>query len=156
MSINELITHSRPSIDENDVKQVISVLTSGNLVQGEKVLELESKMASYLSLPGAAAVSSGLAALHLALLAFEIGTGDEVIIPSFVCTALWHAVTHTGARPVICDIDPVTYNIDIHHAKSLITARTKAIIVPYMFGLSIDIEPLKNLDIKVKIRNKTK
>jgi dTDP-4-amino-4,6-dideoxygalactose transaminase len=95
----------------------------------------------------AVATSSGTAALHLILLAMGIGPGDEVIIPSYVCTALLHAVHYVRARPILAEIDPVTYNIDPDDVQKHITTRTKAIIVPHMFGLSANLDKLLNLDV---------
>ena len=95
----------------------------------------------------AAAVSSGTAALHLALLGLEVSKGDEVIVPSFVCTALLNAVNYTGATPVIADIEPQTLNIDPQDVAAKIKPTTKAIVVPHMFGLMADIENLSRFGV---------
>ncbi|MDI9569837.1 MAG: DegT/DnrJ/EryC1/StrS family aminotransferase [Pseudomonadota bacterium] len=97
----------------------------------------------------AAAVSSGTTALHLALLALGIGEGDEVIIPSYVCAALWHAVRAVGATAVLAECDGDTFNIAAAGAERLITDRTRAIIVPHLFGQAADLEDLLGLDVPV-------
>lgn len=144
-----MIPHSRPFLNEEDHRGVLDVLRSGQLAQGERVKDLEESFCRKMDIPGAVAVSSGTAALHLTLLAMEIGTGDEVIIPSFVCTALWHAVRYTGATPVLSDIEADTFNISALDVTSRLTKKTKAIIVPHMFGQSADIDTLLNLGIPV-------
>ena len=96
-----------------------------------------------------AATSSGTAALHLALQALETKAEDEVIIPSYVCTAVLNAVLYTGAQPVIVDIDSRTYNISVDAVKKAISGRTRAIIAPHMFGCPAHIDGLKELGIPV-------
>ena len=150
-----MIPHSRPFLDDEDYRGVLDVLKSGQLVQGEMVAAFEEAFCREMDLPGAitlssshaVAVSSGTAALHLTLLSLGVGTGDEVIIPSYVCTALWHAVCYTGATPVLADIEGEAFNISVPDLLSRLSNNTKAIIVPHMFGQSADIEDLLKLDI---------
>jgi dTDP-4-amino-4,6-dideoxygalactose transaminase len=97
----------------------------------------------------AAAVNSGTAALHLVLLALGVGSGDEVIIPSFVCSALLNALRYTGATPVLADIDPESLNIDPQDAREKVTGRTRAVIVPHLFGLPADLSSLMKLNVPV-------
>ena len=144
---NQVISHSRPSITEADVKAVSSVLESGQIAQGPVVSEFEQKFSAYIGKKSAAAVSSGTAALHLALKAMEVKEGDDVIIPSFVCTAVLNAVIQAGARPVVVDINPHTYNISVDSAKDAISNKTRAMIIPHMFGCPAEIDQLSELDI---------
>ena len=95
------------------------------------------------------ATSSGTAALHLILLAMGVGPDDEVIIPSYVCTALLNAVLYVRARPVLAEIDPLTFNIDPDDVQKRLTTRTKAIIVPHMFGLVANLDKLMKLDVPI-------
>src|SRR5207244_4821177 len=81
---------------------------------------------------------------YLALMALGIGARDEVVIPSYVCTALWHAVRLTGAEPVLVDIEPGMYQPAPRAVARALTRRTKAVIVAHMFGLPADIETLKS------------
>ncbi|MCJ7580800.1 MAG: aminotransferase class I/II-fold pyridoxal phosphate-dependent enzyme, partial [Candidatus Aminicenantes bacterium] len=101
-----VIPHSRPWITDSDIEAVNSVLKSGQISQGPKVSAFETKLASTIGKNFAVATSSGTSALHLALLALEVKEGDEIIIPSFVCTAVLNAVNYTRAIPRIVDIDP--------------------------------------------------
>lgn len=144
-----MIPHSRPFLDDEDYRGVLDVLQSGRLVQGEKVAAFEEAFCREMDLPGAVAVSSGTAALHLALLSLGIGTGDEVILPSYVCTALWHAVRYTGATPVLADIETDAFNLSALDVVPRLTKKTKAIIVPHMFGQSADIDALLELGIPI-------
>jgi dTDP-4-amino-4,6-dideoxygalactose transaminase len=149
MMTDEIIPHSRPSISDSDIQAVVSVLKSGQLSQGPKVREFEKKLALLIGKKKAMAVSSGSAALHLALLALEVKESDEIIIPSFVCSAVLNAVNYTGATAVLVDIDPLTFNISVEAAKKAITRKTRAIIVPHMFGCPAEIDKLSELGIPV-------
>ena len=144
-----MIPHSKVVLDKGDLASVTKVLRSGLLTQGKYVSALEAKAASFIGVNHAVAVSSGTAALHLSLLSLGIGHGCEVIIPSYVCTALLNAVNYVRAKPVLVDIDPATYNITIEGIKEAITKRTRAIIVPHMFGLPADIDSIVSLGIPV-------
>jgi dTDP-4-amino-4,6-dideoxygalactose transaminase len=145
----KFIPHSRPTLGEEEIKAVASVIKSGHITEGEVVSRFEKNFAGKMGVQHAVAVSSGTAALHLALLAMGIGPGDEVIIPSYVCAALLHAVQYAGAQPVPAETDPLTYNIDPADVKKRITKRTRALIVPHMFGLAADLDRLLKLDVPV-------
>jgi dTDP-4-amino-4,6-dideoxygalactose transaminase len=144
-----VIPHSRPTLGKEEIRRAAEVIESGHIAQGEKVREFESAFAARIGVNAAAAVSSGTAALHLTLLGMDIGDGDEVIMPSFVCSALLNAVHYTGATPVPADIHPHTYNLDPDDVKKRITARTRAIIVPHLFGLPADLDALLRLNVPI-------
>jgi perosamine synthetase len=144
-----MIPHSRPTIDQGEIDAVDAVLRSGRLAQGERVLEFEKGLASLIGAGGAVAVSSGTAGLHLSLLALGVGEGDEVVIPSFVCPALLNAILYVRAVPVLADIDRETFNIDVRDLKRRRTGKTKAVIVPHMFGLPADIRDIVALGVPV-------
>ncbi len=144
-----MITHSKVVLDEEDLAGVTKVLRSGLLVQGRYVSSLEDRIASFVGVKHAVAVSSGTAALHLSLLSLGIGDGSEVIIPSYVCTALLNAISYVRATPILVDINPDTYNIKVESIKRAINDRTRAIIVPHMFGLPADIGSIVSLGIPV-------
>ncbi len=146
---DRFIPHSRPLISESDIRAVVSVLESGQLSQGPKVLEFERAFAAYIGKKEAVAVSSGSAALHLALLALNVKESDEVIIPSFVCSAVLNVVNQVGAKPVVVDIESLTFNISVASVKEAVTPETKAVIVPHMFGLPAETEELSDLGIPV-------
>ena len=143
------IPHSRPTLGEEEVKAVAEVIKSGHIAEGEVVQRFEKTFAGKMGVQDAAAVSSGTAALHLTLLALGIGSDDEVIIPSYVCTALLHAIQYVGARPVLAEIDSKTYNIDPDDVQRRITIRSKAIIVPHMFGLAANLDKLLKLEVPI-------
>ncbi len=143
------IPHSRPTLGEEEIKAVAAVMRSGHIAEGEAVARFEKAFAAKMGVQQAVALSSGTAALHLALLAMGIGPGHEVIIPSYVCAALLHAVQYVGALAVPAEIDPLTYNLDPDDVKKRITTRTAAIIVPHTFGLAADLDRLLHLGVPV-------
>jgi len=96
-----MIPHSRSTLSEADAEAVARVVLSGQIAQGPEVEAFERELAAFAGQRDAVAVSSGTAALHLALLALGVGPGAEVVIPTYVCDALHHAVTHAGATPVL-------------------------------------------------------
>ncbi len=144
-----MIPHSRPTLDQSDFDGVLQVIKSGHIVQGEQTARFEENASSLNGVKGGVAVSSGTAALHLSLISLGVSKGDEVVLPGFVCTAPLNAIHYVGASPVIAEIDRLTFNIDVNDLKRRITKKTKAIIVPHIFGLPADIEDVKSLDIPV-------
>ena len=144
-----MIPHSRPWLTAADARAVARVVKSGALAQGAQVAAFEAEVGTILGLPAGVAVSSGTAALHLALLGLEIGPGDEVILPSYVCVAPLHAVEYLGATPRLADTIPATYNLDPADVRRRLTRRTRAIIVPHQFGLPADLDPLLELGVPV-------
>lgn len=144
-----MIPHSRPSIDEQDVERVAAVVRSGQLAQGPEVAALERDLCRRLGVEAAAAVASGTTALELALRALDVGAGHEVLIPTYVCDALHHAVTRCGAQPVLVDADPETLSLSAKDAEARRTPRTRAIIVPHAFGLAVDVTPFLALGVPV-------
>ncbi len=143
------IPHSRPTVGPEEARRLNEVIRSGYLAQGRVVQAFEQAFAKSMRGGTSVAVGSGTAALHLVLLAMGIGAGDEVIIPSYVCTALLNAVYYVAARPVLADIDPDTGNMDPLDAKKRITRRTRAIIVPHMFGLAADLSGMAALGVPI-------
>jgi len=135
------ITHSMPTLGREEIEGLQEVLATGWIATGEQVEGFEREMASYLGLSGAVATASGTAALHLTLLAFGVKEGDEVIIPSFTCSALLNAVHHCRAVPTIVDIDEEQMNISLAATRKAITKKTTAIIIPHMFG-----HPVEDMD----------
>jgi perosamine synthetase len=148
-SKNRFIPHSKPTLGPEEVRAVSEVIVSGHIAQGEMVNKFERAVADYLGVEFALGTSSGTAALHLALLAMGVGLGDEVIIPSYACSALLNAVNYTGAAPVLADIRSDTYNLDATDVKRRLTSRTKAIIVPHLFGLPADLETLMKIEVPI-------
>lgn len=113
---------------------VWSVLESGQLAQGERVREFEEQFATFCGVPHAVATSSGTTALHLILAGLGIGPGDEVVTVAFTFTATASPILHVGARPVLVDVDPVSFTMDPEQFERAITPRTKAVIPVSLYG----------------------
>jgi dTDP-4-amino-4,6-dideoxygalactose transaminase len=129
------------ALDEELLKAVETTVGSGWWSMGPMVEEFESAFAEFCDVPYAVAVSSGTAALHLALLACGCGPGDEVVLPSLNFVAAANTVVHTGATPVFCDIrSGRDLNLDPADLEAAVTARTKAIIVLHYGGYCCDME----------------
>jgi len=146
-TVTTMIPHSRPSIDEEDVRATAEVLRSRQVAEGPYVERFEQAMAEGIGLQGGVAVSSGTAALELALRGLRIGAGDEVIMPSYVCQAPWLATHRVGAEARLVDIDLQTFNVDPVAAHRAVTEKTRAIIVPHLFGLAADLTALERLGV---------
>jgi len=131
---------ARPDVGEEELAEVAAVLETGQLTMGPKVAELEDELARACEVTHAVAVSSGTAALHLAVLALGIGPGDEVIVPAYTFPATANVVALAGAKPVLVDVDPETFNLD--PAQVEITRRTKAIVPVHLFGRPARLEEL--------------
>jgi len=149
VSRHPLIPHSRPSLGEAEAQAVADVVRSGALAQGEQVAAFERAMAQVVGQGQGVAVSSGTAALWLTLKGLDIGAGDEVLLPSYVCAALWHAVIQTGATPMLVDIEPETYALSSSAVLRARTRKTKAVIVPHLFGLPADLSALEQSGIPI-------
>lgn len=145
MEGSTVIHIASPVIGDQEKQGVLEVLDSGMLAQGSKVAALEEAFADYCGVEHAVATSSGTTALHVALLANEIGEGDEVITSPFTFIASANSILFTGARPVFVDIDPVTFNLDPDLVEAAITPRTKAIMPVHLFGLPAEMDPLMAL-----------
>ncbi len=133
---------ARPDVGGAELAEIAAVLESGQLTMGAKVAELESLLAAAVGTAHAVGVSSGTAALHLAVLALGIGDGDEVLVPAYTFPATANVVALAGARPVLVDVDPVTMNLDPEDAARRVTARTKAILAVHLFGRPARLEQL--------------
>ena len=142
-----MIAHSRPSLQQEDIDAVTEVLRSGQLVQGPYVDRFERAVAAMVGVKGGVAVHSGTAALELALRTLGVGSGDEVIMPSYVCAALWLAAQRVGALPRLVDIELDTYALDPVAARQAVSSKTRAIIIPHAFGLPADCAALEPLGI---------
>lgn len=140
-----LISIAAPVIETEEIDAVNGVLQSGMLAQGPKVAELEAAFAAYCGTKYAAAVNSGTAALHAALFAAGVGPGDEVITTPFSFIATINPILFLGAKPVLVDIDPATYNIDVSKIETAITPKTKVIMPVHLYGQPADYAPLQEL-----------
>jgi perosamine synthetase len=137
---------AEPALLGNELKYVTECITTNWISsQGSFVKRFEAEFAARLGVPHALAVSNGTVALHLALKAFGIGPGDEVIVPDLTFAATINSVLHAGATPVIVDVDPETWNIDPHATAAVITPRTRAIMPVHLYGQPADMDAIMAL-----------
>ena len=132
-----------PLIGEEEINEVVDTLKSGWLTTGPKTRKFAEQFADYTAAPGALTVSSCTAALHLSLLALEIGPGDEVITTPLTFAASVNVIEHAGARPVLVDVEADTLNIDPQAVESAITPATKAIIAVHYAGHPVELDALR-------------
>ncbi len=136
---------SAPDVTEAEIAAVTAVLRTPQLSMGSELKAFEAELANYHSVPDAVVVSSGTAALHLALLTLGVGPGHEVILPSFAFLAVANVVHHVGASPVFAEIDLITLNLDPEAVERAITPRTRAILVVHTFGIPADMMALRSI-----------
>jgi perosamine synthetase len=129
-----------PDTGARELAEVAEVLESGMLTMGPKVAEFEAEIARICEVEHAIAVTSGTAALHLAVLAFGLEPGDEVVVPAYTFPATANVVALAGLKPVLADVDPETMNID--PAKIEVGPRTKAILGVHLFGRPLPLHEL--------------
>jgi dTDP-4-amino-4,6-dideoxygalactose transaminase len=137
MTDSSYIPFALPEIGEEEINEVVATLRSGWLTTGERTMRFEREFQSYVGSRRALALSSGTAALHLALSALGIGAGDEVITTPLTFCSTVHAILHLGATPVLADVLP-DGNIDPASIAERITPRTRAIVPVHLGGLSCD------------------
>jgi perosamine synthetase len=138
-----VIPLARPVLGEAEERAVLDALRSRQLSLGPRVPAFEEAFAARLGVAHASAVSSGTAALHLALRAVGVGDGDEVVTSPFSFVASANVILYERATPVFADIDPVTLNLDPDAAAAAITGRTKALLPVHIFGYPADIPALE-------------
>lgn len=142
------LKHSHDAI-ESDLNDAFKRVLSSNLfIMGSELESFESEFAEYCGVSHCVGVGNGLEALHLTLLAYDIGHGSEVIVPSNTFIATWLAVSQTGATPV--PVEPVegTHNIDPLQIEAMITKRTRAIIPVHLYGQPADMDPINQIALK--------
>ena len=138
-----------PAVGEEEIAAVAETIRSGWLTTGPRAAELEERFAEYVGATHAIAVSSGTAAMHLALVGLGIGPGDEVITTPITWPATANVIVHTGATPVFADVEPGTLNVDPERVAELVTPGTKAIMPVHLYGQPADLDPLWALGVPV-------
>ena len=138
---------SKPLLDKEEQTRVIDAITSGNIssFQGGYIVEYEKKFSEFVGTKHAIAVSSGTAALHLAVLALGLKEGDEIIVPTMTMMSSIFAPLYERLVPVPIDIDEKTYNMDVNLIEAKITPKTKAIMVVHLYGHPVDMDPIMEL-----------
>lgn len=130
-----MIQHNKPFFDTQDQHSVIKALESGYVAQGKEVQCLEQELADFVGCRRSVLLNSGTTALFLALYSLNVGKGDEVILPTYVCSALLNAIFMTGATPQLVDVNDQDFNIDWDIVEGKINGKTKAVIVPHIHGM---------------------
>jgi dTDP-4-amino-4,6-dideoxygalactose transaminase/nucleoside-diphosphate-sugar epimerase len=143
--VETFLPYSVPEIGDESKEEIIKTIESGWLSTGPKTKIFEGKVKEYFEDDQleVIAVSSCTAGLHLQLLAAGVGPGDEVITTPLTFCATVNTIIYTGATPVLVDVDPITFNIDLNILESAITMRTKAIVPVYYAGQAVDHKKLK-------------
>ena len=142
-----------PLLDGNEKKYLSECIDTGWISsEGQFVTQFEDQFAKRLGRNHAIAVTSGTAALDVAIEALLIGPGDEVILPAFTIISCINQVIRSGATPVLVDSNPLNWNMNLQQVEEKITNHTKAILVVHIFGLPVDIEPILEIAKKNNIK----
>lgn len=143
----------QPDIGEQEISNVLECVTTGWISsQGRFIGKFEQAFKDYLGGGHAIAVSNGTVALQLALTTLGIARGDEVIVPDFTFGASVNAIVHSGATPVLADVNPDTWTIDLHALRRLITPRTKAVMPVHIYGQPAQIDEIMAIAAEAGIR----
>lgn len=140
-----MLPFSRPSINEDDIAAVTEVLRSGWITTGSRAADFEQSFCEYCGAPGAVALSSATAGMHLLLTALGLGPGDEVITPAMTWVSTVNLAVLAGAKPIFADVDRDTLMITADCVAPLITERTKLIIPVHFAGAAADMNPLREM-----------
>ncbi|MFN8770554.1 MAG: DegT/DnrJ/EryC1/StrS family aminotransferase [Neisseriaceae bacterium] len=135
-------------IKQDVMKEISEVLDSGQFILGNKVNELEKQLCNYTGSKHCIGVADGTKALLIALMALDIKSGDEVIVPAFTFIATASMALLLGATPVFVDVDPISYNLDATKLEAAITKKTKAIISVSLFGQCADMNSINSIAAK--------
>ncbi|MFH1453395.1 MAG: DegT/DnrJ/EryC1/StrS family aminotransferase [Armatimonadota bacterium] len=149
--MSKVISVQKPYLGKDELASVSKVFESAWLGMGAEVKKFEDEVEKYLNAKYFVAVNTGTSAIHLALLTSGVGVGDEVIVPSLTFVASIHPIIYCGAKPVFCDVEPDTLNIDVKDFEKKITSKTKAVIPVHYSGQPADMDPLIKLAKKHKI-----
>jgi dTDP-4-amino-4,6-dideoxygalactose transaminase len=148
----EFLPFSRPTISQEAIDEVVACLRSGWITTGPRVKQFEEDLKAYLSAPHVLALSSATAGLHLVLAAMKLAPGDEVITTPMTFAATLNTIVLTGGTPVLVDVEPGTYNMDVTKIEKAVTKRTRAIMPVHFAGLPVDLDPLYAIAKKHNLR----
>ena len=124
---------------------VINCIESAEFINGSLVKEFQSDLEKYLNVKHVIPCANGTDALQIALMALNLNIGDEVIVPAFTYVATAEAIALLKLKPVMVDVDPLTFNISVEHARKVITNKTKAIVPVHLYGQCADMESIMEL-----------
>jgi dTDP-4-amino-4,6-dideoxygalactose transaminase len=148
----EFLPFSRPSISQAAIDEVVTCLKSGWITTGPRVKQFEEDLKTYLGAPHVLTLTSATAGLHLVLVALNLKPGDEVITTPMTFAATLNTIVLAGGRPVLVDVEPGTYNIDVTKIEKAVTKRTRAIMPVHFAGLPVDLDPLYDIAKKHNLR----
>jgi len=144
--MTDFIPVNEPLLDGNEKKYLLECIETGWISsEGPFIKTFEEKFAARMGRKHGIAVCNGTAALDAAVEALDIGPGDEVILPAFTIISCISQIVRNGAKPVLVDCDPLTWNMDVTQIEAKITPRTKAIMVVHIYGLPVDLEPVLDI-----------
>jgi len=149
---DKFLPFSRPSISREAIDEVVACLESGWITTGPRVKKFEDDLKSYVSAPHALVLSSATAGLHLVLAALQLKPGDEVITTPMTFAATLNTIVLTGGKPVLVDVEPGTYNMDVTKIEKAVTNRTRAIMPVHFAGLPVDLDPVYDFAKKYNLR----
>ena len=144
-----MIQHNKPCFDQNDIQAVTAALKSGFVAQGREVESFEDELSSFVGCKYSTLVNSGTTAIYLALYALNVGKGDDVILPTYVCSALLNAIFMIGANPCIVDVNDEDFNVNWDKVADSIKPNTKAIIAPHIHGLPSFVPGAKFMEVPI-------
>lgn len=148
----KFIPVNEPLLDGNEKKYLAQCIdTAWISSEGPFVRQFETQFAERVGRRYGIAVSNGSVALDCALAALQIGSSDEVILPTFTIISCAGAIVRSGAKPVLVDCDPHNWNMDVNQIEEKITAKTKAIMVVHIYGLPVDMDPVMDLAVKYNL-----
>ena len=142
---SDYIVFGKPSIEKDEINEVVDSLRSNWLGTGPKVKKFETQFSNYKNIPNAVALNSCTAGLHLACLTLNLKEGDEVITTAMTFCATVNIIIHSGATPILVDIDPRTWNIDPNKIEEKITPKTRAIIPVHFAGRACDMDVIMGI-----------
>ncbi len=146
--MNSFLSFSLPYVGQEEIEEVIQALRSGWLTAGPRTRQFEQEFCRYTGAPGALALNSCTAGLHVALKVLNIGPGDEVITTPITFAASVNVIEHVGATPVLVDVEPDTLNIDPAKVERAITSATRAIIAVHYAGHPVELDALRDLAVR--------
>lgn len=152
MTFDTFLPFTKPTIEQDEIDEVVSSMKAGWLTTGPKVAQFEADLADYLKAPIALCLNSATAGLHLALEGMQLKPGGEVITTPMTFVATLNTIVHAGLTPVLVDVSPDDYNIDIDLIEAKITDNTVAIMPVHFAGLPVDLDKIYQLADKYNLR----